>query len=479
MRAAYSLRRFVRPARTGATSLPAPVQTAVRRLSSACPRGLVAKRSLVPCSTPANQPPVTDGPWSALLGVNLPALTPPALLTLFRRWRPSERARTRPSTTPSGSLIARPPGRPGEPRSGAPGRADRGGAATPPPSGGVDGPERPEPRPARAREVVELTISDSVRRQLETILARTPSPLHEPDAALEVGWAAQKKFPAALSKALLPFTGDPAAPGVLIIHNAPIDPRLPPTPTDGGPSSEKRTHIAEGMLLAVARHAGEPGTFHGLKPGLIHDVAPVPGGEDTQSNEGSRRRFGFHTESAFSEHRPSHVALICLRTDHEGVAETTFASARAACKRLPPETLAILRKPLFTTRAPESFKEAHRSGQESTAVPVVLGEEGAVPELRLNFQSTKGVGDEAQAALDALKEALEHPDVRFSVKLRPGDLVLFDNRKLVHGRSSFQPRFDGTDRWLMRAYVLPTWEARGGDPEANPRFVAAAKPPRR
>jgi alpha-ketoglutarate-dependent taurine dioxygenase len=39
------------------------------------------------------------------------------------------------------------------------------------------------------------------------------------------------------------------------------------------------------------------------------------------------------------------------------------------------------------------------------------------------------------------------------VALRPGECLFIDNYRAVHGRSSFQARFDGTDRWLKRINI--------------------------
>ena len=41
-----------------------------------------------------------------------------------------------------------------------------------------------------------------------------------------------------------------------------------------------------------------------------------------------------------------------------------------------------------------------------------------------------------------------------SVALEAGDLLVVDNAVAVHGRSPFTPRFDGTDRWLQRTFVV-------------------------
>jgi L-asparagine oxygenase len=37
--------------------------------------------------------------------------------------------------------------------------------------------------------------------------------------------------------------------------------------------------------------------------------------------------------------------------------------------------------------------------------------------------------------------------------LAAGDVLLLDNARAVHGRSPFAPRFDGTDRFVVRSFV--------------------------
>ena len=39
------------------------------------------------------------------------------------------------------------------------------------------------------------------------------------------------------------------------------------------------------------------------------------------------------------------------------------------------------------------------------------------------------------------------------IELDKGDLVIIDNHHIVHGRTAYSPRFDGTDRWLQRVLI--------------------------
>ena len=59
---------------------------------------------------------------------------------------------------------------------------------------------------------------------------------------------------------------------------------------------------------------------------------------------------------------------------------------------------------------------------------------------------------EADAALDRLAEVVRMCEG--GVVLEAGDLLIVDNTVAVHGRSPFTPRFDGTDRWLQRSFVM-------------------------
>jgi L-asparagine oxygenase len=69
------------------------------------------------------------------------------------------------------------------------------------------------------------------------------------------------------------------------------------------------------------------------------------------------------------------------------------------------------------------------------------------------MHNTFGTDPEAQAALERLNRAMH--TVHRAVRAERGDLLLVDNRMVVHGRSDFTPRYDGNDRWLRRFYPYP------------------------
>ena len=79
----------------------------------------------------------------------------------------------------------------------------------------------------------------------------------------------------------------------------------------------------------------------------------------------------------------------------------------------------------------------------------------AAPEIVYHTHHIAPIDDadtEAAAALRALHTRLD--EVHMSHVMSPGDLLIFDNKRVVHSRTPFTARFDGTDRWLMRTMKL-------------------------
>jgi L-asparagine oxygenase len=54
-------------------------------------------------------------------------------------------------------------------------------------------------------------------------------------------------------------------------------------------------------------------------------------------------------------------------------------------------------------------------------------------------------------ALNVFNKAIERN--KKTVFLETGDLIVIDNAVTVHGRTAFDAKYDGTDRWLKRVVV--------------------------
>jgi len=63
-----------------------------------------------------------------------------------------------------------------------------------------------------------------------------------------------------------------------------------------------------------------------------------------------------------------------------------------------------------------------------------------------------GINDSAQQLVGKIVEIYYR--YRNKHNLKPGEIILIDNRHAVHGRSSFYPKYDGRDRFLIRCFSV-------------------------
>lgn len=243
-----------------------------------------------------------------------------------------------------------------------------------------------------------------------------------------------------------------------------------PARWSGAGSAGSPTHREDLFLLLVGSLMGDPIAWSTQQDGnLLHDVIPIEGHEEEQINSSTSAELTWHTEDAFHPLRADYVALLCLRNP-DG-AETTFANFDDLA--LPPETVATLAEPRYTIRPDESHLPKNRTGTAPIGisldllersyewvadmsaapplVPVLFGDPSR-PYGRLDpFFMDPPEDDDARTAFDELLGAVG--SALRGVVLAPGDVLLIDNYKAVHGRRPFRARFDGRDRWLRRINV--------------------------
>lgn len=193
---------------------------------------------------------------------------------------------------------------------------------------------------------------------------------------------------------------------------------------------------------------GEPFNYKGLYGGrLVQNLVPVRTMEFTQTGRSSSVMLDWHVEDGFREDRCDYVSLICLRGDP--AAASQYAQAKDL--QLPPALAATLREPRFHMwPAPADDLP---DDMPKRRVAVLTGPVTA-PEIVYHTHHIAPIDDadaEAAAALRALHTRLD--EVHMSHVMSPGDLLIFDNKRVVHSRTPFTARFDGTDRWLMRTMV--------------------------
>jgi len=259
--------------------------------------------------------------------------------------------------------------------------------------------------------------------------------------------------------------------GACVIAGYPIDDhKIGRTPDHWNLRSDRSSTLEEEILFVLfSSLLGDPIGWITQQDGyIIHNVVPIKGHENLQLSSGSQYIL-WHIEDAFHHYRGDYVSLMCLRNPDN--TPTTFASIDMV--QLDTRQIEILFEPRFIIRpdgshATENNTDLQDQSQEIDTmlnstyqafnlmqtspqkVSVLFGSPKS-PYICIDPYLMDSMDGEAQLALDTLIQAL---DSKLSeCVLHPGDFLFIDNYKTVHGRGPFNPRYDGTDRWLKRMNI--------------------------
>jgi Fe(II)/alpha-ketoglutarate-dependent arginine beta-hydroxylase len=295
-----------------------------------------------------------------------------------------------------------------------------------------------------------LQLTDEEASEVTAAAARLRgSPYGEPsdvEAFILTSLAVMRALPLTVLQGLLELRSRRDHRGVVLIHGFVLDAGIP-TPPDWTGVSAKARSDSEGILIGTMLLLGEPFAFGTQQGGrLVQNILPVKGMESSQTNAGSMVFLEWHVEDAFTPWRGDFVGLLCLRSSSD--AYTAYASVEDL------ELPVSVREILFERRFVVVPDEAHvgLEAAEGKKVSVLYGGESR-PYIRYDPLFMNPDADDSEAA-DALRVLGDEVARRAQlVKLEQGDLLIIDNHRVVHGRTPFTPRFDGTDRWLQRLSV--------------------------
>ncbi len=267
---------------------------------------------------------------------------------------------------------------------------------------------------------------------------------------------AARTLPSVIHDALVDFADAAPQTGALVLRGMPVGtlPRTPESPI----APTHKDLLSEFMLMTVARRLGQPVGYQPEHGGdLVQNLVPTKANSRRQVSTSSGVDLMFHTEAAFHPHRPRYLLLLCLRGDPHAV--TTLSSIFEVLPLLASHVVDTLFQPRFRTAVDESYLHG-RPNVLGAPMPVLRGERDR-PSMVFDADLMVGTDAEADDALRALGAVVETHHT--GLALEAGDLLVVDNDVAVHGRSSYQPRWDGQDRWIQRAMAVTDLSASAGE----------------
>ena len=202
--------------------------------------------------------------------------------------------------------------------------------------------------------------------------------------------------------------------GVVVLHEVPCEP---------------------GAVLAVARSLGY---VRETNYGRLFDVRAEPAAANLAF---TRLPIAPHTDNPYRDPVPTIQLLHCLHAAADGGGDSTFTDgfrAAAGLRRRHPEAFTCL------TTTPVTFAYADATAVLRATGPMIgLDPRGRIRQIRFNGRSLAPVrlpaaqAREFYAAYRAFAELVAGPDAMATARLAPGDCVIFDNTRILHGRTAF------------------------------------------
>ena len=163
-----------------------------------------------------------------------------------------------------------------------------------------------------------------------------------------------------------------------------------------------------------------------------------------------------HTDNPYRDPAPTVQLLHCLRAAGEG-GDTGLVDGFAAAAELratDAESFATL------ARTPVSFGYVDKETELRASLPLIqLSPRGRVRGIRLNNRSMRPLRrpyaevTAFYAAYRRWSELLARPERQLSLRLAPGDCLVFDNTRVLHARTAFAMSAGSPGRHLQGCYA--------------------------
>ena len=248
----------------------------------------------------------------------------------------------------------------------------------------------------------------------------------------------------------------------LVFDNLPVSEKVITSPPAQGVFPQLKSGcLSENLAVGFARLIGEPYSIAYEGDGVVNNVVPKKALARAHTSQGFDVALEFHTEHPALKHykgmnlSPNGLVVTGVRRDPHGP-RTWLADVPETLATMSAPDLATLRRPVYSVRSPERWKECAPAVDVSRhRVPLVFEENSAMQVCAAFFPNTvKPLNWQARMAFENFHKALKRNAL--GLKLEPGRLVYINNDRTVHARERFDASFDQWGnglRWVQRVCV--------------------------
>lgn len=199
-----------------------------------------------------------------------------------------------------------------------------------------------------------------------------------------------------------------------------------------------------GTLLDIARHFGPVRRTHF---GSLFDIRSLPRDRrETGANIGATafNELAPHNDEGWRHGPPGIVLFHCLKPDPTGGGASIFVDGIGAAQALleqDPEAFELLTRTPMLFRAERNPKERFKA----RGPMIVLDMDGTVRGIRVTDRTLapldlpEALIEPAYRAVAVFYGLLYEPERALEVPLKSGDMVVFDNHRILHARRAFDP----------------------------------------
>lgn len=235
-----------------------------------------------------------------------------------------------------------------------------------------------------------------------------------------------------------------SAPPLLKFVNLPLARVSAPTPSHWREACETPN---DGAFLRVSEMFGRVYGYSDLQGGRrVQEIFPIRADAGKQVGSGAVELV-LHTEDPTLPYRAERLGFLCISNVDR---VPTVVSAPDLSQLSRPAVSCLLSRPfrILSDRPSDPGLK-----NQDLVTPILFRDEAG----RFTFIydpvyiDRAAMDAEQRAAFAELTELVESSV--FDFLLEPGEIGIVDNYRAAHGRPQYQPRYDGTDRWLKRTQI--------------------------